>query len=52
MTTLSVEIPENIFPVLRYNPDELAREMRLAAAAFSSSFEIALILIGCAFLLY
>lgn len=32
MTTLELTVPEEIFATLRRSPDELARELRLAAA--------------------
>lgn len=32
MTTLEVPLPDDVFAALRRSPDELAREMRLAAA--------------------
>ena len=32
MTTLSVEFPDDLFSVLRRSPDEVVREMRIAAA--------------------
>ena len=32
MTTLTVEIPEKVFAAMRVDPDEFAKEMRLAAA--------------------
>ncbi len=33
MTTLSIELPDKIFSVMRYAPEEFKSEMRLAAAA-------------------
>jgi len=33
MTTLTVEVPEKMFAVMRCAPEEFSREMRLAAAA-------------------
>ena len=32
MTTLTVPVPDDVFAALRRSPEELAREMRLAAA--------------------
>lgn len=32
MTTVTLELPEDIFSALRRSPDEFGREMRLAAA--------------------
>ncbi len=32
MTTLTIELSENIFAAMRYDPNEFAKEMRLAAA--------------------
>ena len=32
MTTVTLELPEDVFSALRRSPDEFAREMRLAAA--------------------
>ena len=32
MTTLTMEIPEKVFAAMRVDPDEFAKEMRLAAA--------------------
>ena len=32
MTTVTVELPEDVFSALRRSPDEFGREMRLAAA--------------------
>ena len=32
MTQVNVELPEKVFSVLHCSPDELSREMRLAAA--------------------
>ena len=32
MTTISIELPESIFSTLGKEPDELAREMKIAAA--------------------
>jgi predicted HTH domain antitoxin len=32
MTTLIMELPEEVFSTLRRSPDEFVREMRLAAA--------------------
>jgi predicted HTH domain antitoxin len=32
VTTLTVEIPEKVFAAMRVDPDEFAKEMRLAAA--------------------
>ncbi len=32
MTTLSVQVPEDIFSALRLSPEEIARELPLAAA--------------------
>jgi len=33
MTTLSMELPDQIFSVMRYAPEDFKKEMRLAAAA-------------------
>lgn len=33
MITLTIDLPESVFSSLRRNPDDLAREMRLTAAA-------------------
>ena len=33
MKTLTMEFPEKVFAALRYDPDQFADEMRLAAAA-------------------
>lgn len=33
MTTLSMELPEQVFSVMRYAPEDFKKEMRLAAAA-------------------
>ena len=33
MTTLNIELPDQIFSVMRYAPEDLKKEMRLAAAA-------------------
>jgi hypothetical protein len=33
MTVLNIEIPEQVFAAMRNNPEDFAREMRLAAAA-------------------
>ncbi|MBD2418565.1 UPF0175 family protein [Anabaena cylindrica FACHB-243] len=32
MTTLSIELPDSVFSTLGKEPDELAREMKIAAA--------------------
>ena len=32
MTTVTVELPDEVFSALRLSPDEFTREMRLAAA--------------------
>ncbi|MBO1347142.1 MAG: UPF0175 family protein [Hormoscilla sp. GUM202] len=32
MKTVSIDIPESVFPALRKAPDEFVREMRIAAA--------------------
>ena len=32
MTTVTLELPEDVFSALRRSPDEFGREMRLAAA--------------------
>ena len=32
MTTITIEVPDDVFPALRQSPQEFAREMRLAAA--------------------
>lgn len=32
MTTVTIELPEDVFGALRRSPEEFAREMRLAAA--------------------
>jgi predicted HTH domain antitoxin len=34
MTTVSLELPEEIFSALRLSPDEFVRELRLAAAIY------------------
>ena len=34
MTTLTLEMPEDVFAAMRRSPEEFAREMRLAAAIF------------------
>lgn len=34
MTTVTLELPEDVFAALRHSPEEFAREMRLAAAMF------------------
>jgi len=33
MTTLMMEIPDGVFAAMRNNPEDFAKEMRLAAAA-------------------
>lgn len=33
MTTLTMEIPDQVFAAMRNNPEDFAKEMRLAAAA-------------------
>ena len=33
MTTLNIEVSEQVFAALRYDPEQFTREMRLAAAA-------------------
>ena len=33
MTTLNIELPDQIFSVMRYAPEEFKKEMKLAAAA-------------------
>ena len=33
MTTLNMDLPDQIFSVMRYAPEEFKKEMRLAAAA-------------------
>lgn len=33
MTTLTMQLPDKVFSAMRVGPDELAKEMRLAAAA-------------------
>jgi len=33
MTTLNIELSDDVFAAMRYDPDHFAREMRLAAAA-------------------
>ncbi len=32
MTTLNLELPDDVFSALRRSPDEIVREMRIAAA--------------------
>ena len=32
MTTVSIQLPENVFSALRKNPHEFVQEMRIAAA--------------------
>ncbi len=34
MTTVTLELPEDVFSTLRRSPDEFARELRLAAAIY------------------
>ncbi len=34
MTTLTMELPEEVFSILRRSPSEFARELRLAAAIY------------------
>ena len=34
MTTLEIALPEEVFAALRRSPEELGREMRLAAAVY------------------
>ena len=33
MTTLAIELPDDLFSTLRRSPDEVIKEMRIAAAA-------------------
>jgi len=33
MTILNIDLPDKVFSVMRYGPEELVKEMRLAAAA-------------------
>ena len=33
MTILNIDLPDKVFSVMRYGPEELINEMRLAAAA-------------------